>query len=83
MESTFLKKTAERAVKTFLQFYLGFWLLTMGLMGTSAAVVGPEAFDTLFTLDNVKVGVVGLALSVVTSIGTKNLGPEHDSPSVV
>lgn len=71
---TFVAKTAERAVKTFLQFYLGYWLF---LSGAAAD------FDHLFTQANVEAGVVGLALSVATSLGTKNLGPDTNSPSVV
>ncbi len=79
----FVAKTAERMAKTFVQFYLGYWFLTLGLLNTAAAVAGPGAFDTLFTVDNVKAGVVGLALSLATSIGTKGLGPDKDSPSMV
>lgn len=70
----FVAKTAERAVKTFLQFYLGYWLF---LSGAAAD------FDHLFTQDNVEAGVVGLALSVATSIGTKNIGPNDNSPSAI
>lgn len=70
----FVAKTAERAVKTFLQFYFGYWLF---LSGAAAD------FDHLFTQANVEAGIVGLALSVATSVGTKGLGPNPDSPSAI
>lgn len=70
----FIAKTAERAVKTFLQFYLGYWLF---LSGAAAD------FDHLFTRANVEAGIVGLALSVATSVGTKGLGPDTNDPSAV
>lgn len=70
----FLKKTAERAVKTFFQFYLGSWLF---LSGDAAD------FDHLFTQENVEAGVVGLALSLVTSIGSRQIGNTKDDPSLV
>lgn len=72
--SKFFKDLAERAVKTFGQFYLGSWLF---LSGDSAD------FDHLFTTTNVKAGVVGLALSAATSLGSKKFGPDQDSASVV
>lgn len=76
------QSAAERGVKTFLQGYFGFWFLVAGLGDTSAAVPGPDAFDTLFSMDNVKAGVVMLALSVGTSVVTTRLGPDKNSPSV-
>jgi hypothetical protein len=79
----FVEKTAERMGKTFVQFYLGFWMLSMGLLNTTAEVAGPGAFDSLFTIDNAKAGVVGVALSLATSIGTKGFGPDKESPSLV
>jgi hypothetical protein len=83
MNTTFWKKTAERAGKTFLQAYLAFWMLTAGLGDTGAEAGGnPSAFDLLFTWDNVKAGVVALALSIVTSLASKPVGPT-ESPSVV
>lgn len=54
----FLKDLAERAGRTFLQGYFAVWL---GLKGAD--------FDTLFTVDNLKAGVVALALSVAMSLG--------------
>jgi hypothetical protein len=67
MNIQFIKETAERAGRTFLQAYLAFWL-----------VVGSD-FDSLFTLDNLKAGVVAVALSVAMSLGLKNVGPNKDS----
>lgn len=79
-DSEFLEDAAERAIKTFGQFYLGYWLfLNPGVEG----VVTPDAFDTLFTADNLKAGVVGLALSAVFSLGSKKFGKNKDSASLV
>lgn len=77
----FIVDTAERGARTFGQFYLGFWLLSAGLLGTGADA-NADAFDLLFTWDNVKAGVVGLALSVATAIGAKPFG-DKDSASVL
>lgn len=70
----FVAKTAERMGKTFLQFYLGNWMYF-----SHQAV----EYATLFTWDNAKAGVVGIALSLATSLGTKNIGPSKDDPSLV
>lgn len=70
----FIQKTAERAVKTFTQFYLGSWLF---LSGEAAD------FEHLFTQENVEAGIVGLALSLVTSIGSRQIGKTKDDPSLV
>lgn len=83
MNTTFIKDIAERASKTFLQFYLGFWLLTNGLLNTDAATPSPDMFDTLFTSDNLKAGVVGLALSLATNFVTKPFGRDGNSASLV
>jgi len=74
LQSEFLKKAFERSAKTFAQFYLGYWLFLSG---------GNVSFDTLFTTDNVEAGIVGLALSLATSIGTKNIGTDQNDPSVI
>lgn len=79
----FVRDTAERVAKTFVQFYLGFWLLTVGLLDTSAAGPGTaDAFDTLFTTDNLKAGVVGVALSFATSVISKPFGNKEDASLV-
>ncbi len=70
----FITKTAERAAKTFAQFFFANWIL---LSGKAAD------FDHLFTASNLKAGVVGVALSIATSLGSKGIGPDTDSPSVV
>lgn len=72
--SKFFKELAERAAKTFGQFYLGSWLF---LSGKSAD------FDHLFTTTNVKAGIVGVALSAATSLGSRKFGPDEDSASIV
>ena len=69
--STFVKDTAERAVRTFLQGYLGAWIAT-----------GAD-FDGLVATDNLKVGAVAVALSVAMSMGLKNVGPNKGSASAV
>lgn len=69
--STFFKDTAERAVRTFLQGYLGAWIAT----GAN--------FDGLVSTDNLKIGAVAVALSVAMSMGLKNVGPNKGSASAV
>lgn len=71
MEVKFLKDTAERAVRTFLQAYLGVWIAT-----------GAD-FDGLVKTDNLKVGVVAVALSVAMAMGLKKVGPNKDSGSAI
>ncbi len=78
----FLADLGERAGKTFAQFYLGSWLLAAGLLNTDFDTPNAGAYDLLFTLNNVKAGVVGVALSVATSIGAKKLGA-GDSASLL
>lgn len=63
--------TAERAGRTFGQSYLAVWV-----------AAGGTAFDTLFTVTNLKAGVVGVALSVAVSVGAKQSGP-NDSASLL
>jgi hypothetical protein len=72
---------AERAGKTFLQAYLTFWIMVAGF-ASGAAQVNADAFDLLFTWNNVKAGVVGLALSLATSVGSTKLGPDSNAPSL-
>ena len=59
----------ERAGKTFFQAYLAFWLVAAQVADNQA-----EMFDTLFTWDNVKAGVVGVALSLASSVISKGRG---------
>jgi len=71
MTVTFIKDTAERAARTFLQGYLGSWLAT-----------GAD-FDGLVKTGNLKVGVVAVALSVAMSLGLKKVGSNKESGSVL
>lgn len=82
IKTPFWKNTAERMVKTFFQGYFGFWALTLGLLGTGAEVAGADSFDTLFAMDNVKAGVVLVALSLASSVGAKGFGPHKEDPSL-
>lgn len=71
MTTSFVRDTAERAARTFLQGYLGAWLAT-----------GAD-FDGLVSTDNLKVGVVAVALSVAMSMGLRKVGPNKNSGSVL
>ena len=71
MTTSFVRETVERAARTFLQGYLGAWLAT-----------GAD-FDGLISTDNLKVGVVAVALSVAMSMGLKKVGPNKNSGSVL
>lgn len=69
--STFVKDTAERAARTFVQGYLGSWIAT-----------GAD-FEGLYAANNLKVGAVAVALSVAMAMGLKKVGPNKDSASIV
>jgi hypothetical protein len=71
MSMNFIKDTVERAARTFLQAYLGVWLAT-----------GAD-FDGLTNSDNLKAGVVAVALSVAMSMGLKKVGTNKDSGSIL
>lgn len=71
MNVSFMKDAAERALRTFFQGYLGAWIAT-----------GAD-FDGLVSADNIKVGVVAVALSVAMSLGLKNVGPNRNSASSI
>lgn len=71
MSTGFIKESIERAVRTFVQAYLSVWL------------VGGADFDGLTNTDNLKAGVVAVALSLAMSMGLKNVGPNKDSGSVL
>lgn len=71
MNSKFVKDTAERAIRTFLQGYLGSWLAT-----------GADA-DGLWASSNLKIGVVAVALSVAMAMGLKKVGPNKESGSIL
>jgi len=69
--TTFIKDTAERAARTFLQGYLGAWLAT-----------GAD-FDGLIDSSNLKIGAVAVALSVAMSMGLKKVGKNKESASIL
>jgi len=71
MNTKFAKEAAERAVRTFFQGYLAYWM------------VNGADFDSLIAGDSLKAGVVALALSVAMSLGLKNVGPNKGSASAV
>ena len=71
MNTKFSKEVAERAVRTFVQGYLAYWM------------VNGADFDGLIAGDSLKAGVVALALSVAMSLGLKNVGPNKGSASAV
>jgi hypothetical protein len=71
MSVEFIKDAAERAVRTFFQGYLGAWLAT-----------GAD-FDGLVDVDNLKVGVVAVALSIAMSMGLRGVGHNKESGSVL
>jgi hypothetical protein len=71
MNSKFIADTAERAVKTFVQAYLGAW------------VVAGSNYDALVDMANVKIGAVAVAASIAMAMGLKKVGPNKDSSSVI
>lgn len=71
MSMQFIKDTVERAARTFLQAYLSLWLIN-----------GAD-FEGLKDADNLKAGVVAVALSVAMSLGLKKVGPNKQSGSVI
>lgn len=62
-----LADSAERAARTFLQAYFAVWITAGG------------GFDYLFTADNLKGGVVGVALSVAMSVGALKRGADDSA----
>ena len=71
MSSTFIKDTAERAVRTFMQAYLGAW------------IANGADFDGLTNSANLKIGVTAVALSIAMAMGLKKVGANKDSGSVL
>lgn len=62
-----LEDAVGRLVRTFIQGYAAFW-----------AVAG-QSYDTLFTLDNLKAGVVAAAISFFMSMGASQFGNPHSA----
>lgn len=75
--------TLERAGKSFFQAYITFWLLAAGLTDTSTEVPNADAFELLFTMDNLKAAFVMTVLSFFTSTASTPLGPDKAAPSLV
>ena len=71
MATSLIKDSAERAVRTFVQAYLGAWIAT----GADSASV--------LSQDNLKIGVTAVALSIAMSMGLKKVGPNKDSASAI
>ena len=71
MGTSFIKDIAERAVRTFVQAYLGAWIAT-----------GADS-NGLLNQDNLKIGVTAVALSIAMSMGLKKVGPNKDSASAI
>ena len=71
MNMKFIKDTAERTVMAFLSGYLG-----------SAMATGLD-FDSLTKVDNLKVGVTAMALTIAAALGLKKVCPNKDSASVI
>lgn len=69
--ASFAKQAVERALRTFLQGYFAFW------------VVSDTTYENLFTADNLKAGVVAMAASLAMSLGLKKVGHDKDSPSIL
>lgn len=78
----FVLDAGERAGKTFLQLYLASWALAAGFLNTNSDVPDNSTFNLLFTMDNVKAGVVGVAFSIFMSVGSKQNGA-NDSASLL
>ena len=70
--SRFWQDTAERAVRTFMQGYFGNWLIAAAIALKNRDFDG--AYTELFTLSNLRTGVVMVALSVAMSTGLKKYG---------
>lgn len=73
MNRRYLADLGERAGRSFIQGFLGLWLANPNQ---------PVEFDTLFTLDNLKAGVVMATLSIGMALLGKGVG-NPDSASVL
>lgn len=72
--------TVERALKTFAQGYLGYWVMVSQIAPGDGA--DPTMADTLLTVDNVKAGAVMTVLSLGSSYISSWRG-NVDSPSLL
>lgn len=73
MNLRFLADLGERAARSFIQGFLGLWL---------ANPSEPVEFDTLFTLSNLKAGIVMAVLSIGMAVAGKGVG-NPDTASVL
>jgi len=77
----FLLDAGERAAKTFAEGYITMWFLTAGIAKDDIKG-SSEAFDTLFTLNNLKAGVVATALSLAASLLSRKKGSDASASLV-
>lgn len=76
--------TLERLAKTFVQGYFAFFTMVAGAAtGPVDDVSNVTNFELLFTMNNVKAGLVAAAISFFMSMGSTPLGPDKGSPSMV
>jgi hypothetical protein len=73
LSKRYLADLGERAVRTFLQGFFGVWLVNPS---------EPIEFDSLFTVTNLKAGLVMAALSIGMAVVGKPIG-NPDSASVL
>lgn len=76
-----MRDTAERAARTFVQGYTAFWLVSVGASTSDAP--NPDYFDTLFDVDNAKAGAVALVFSIITSWVAKPVSATVSPASLV
>ena len=72
--TAFLRETADRALKSFLQGYVSLFFLRSGAT--------PD-LDKLFTIDNLRAGALMAVLSVITALGLRNVGDSRDTSQVL
>ena len=72
--TAFLRETADRATKSFLQGYVAAWFL---------ASSGTPDLDRLFTVGNLRAGALMAVLSVITALGLRNVGDSRDTSQVL
>lgn len=82
-DQKFLRDMAERAAKTAVQAYFTLWTMT-AVLGTGPELGSPKAsaFNSLFTLNNLKAAAVGAAYSLFTSILSKPVSDDSSASLV-
>lgn len=76
-----MRDTGERALRTFVQGYTSFWLVTAGASSSDAP--SPVLFDSFFDVDNAKAGAVAVVFSVVMSWAAKPVSGTVSPASLV